>query len=69
MVSLLQEEWEEELEGLQQHLQIAVTELSARRHAAAARMAAAVEACLGELAMSRSKFDVKITLKPSSQVS
>ncbi|GAX72980.1 hypothetical protein CEUSTIGMA_g432.t1 [Chlamydomonas eustigma] len=62
-----EEEWEEELEGIQHNLHNAVIELSARRHAAAARMAAAVDTCLGDLAMSRSKFDVKITMRPSQK--
>ena len=63
-----QEEWERHLEQIEGQLRREATELSRRRRAAASRMGSAVEGCLRELSMGRSRFDVKIAWRAAKEV-
>ena len=52
----------------QQQMQEAALQLSIGRRAGAGKLKAAVEACLTNLAMNESQFDVTFTWQPSAQV-
>ena len=53
---------------LQEKLAEAGTRLGVRRRAAAGRLRAAVEACLSDLAMAGSRFDVRISWQAAAEV-
>lgn len=54
--------------GLQQKLAEVGTQLGLRRREAAGKLRAAVEACLTDLAMAGSRFDVRISWQAAKQV-
>ena len=68
LLPLGQEEWERHLEQIEGQLRRETAELSRRRRAAASRMGSAVEGCLRELSMGRSRFDVKIAWRAAKEV-
>ena len=53
---------------LQQKLAEAGTQLGVKRREAAGKLRAAVEACLADMAMAGSRFDVRISWQAASQV-
>eukprot|EP00803_Ostreobium_quekettii_P001314 evm.model.scf_926.1 EVM.evm.TU.scf_926.1 scf_926:4055-7364(-) len=62
-----QEQWEQEVQTLSSELEAEACRLSSLRRGAAGRLRAAVEKCLGQLAMATSRFDVRVCWEPESK--